>query len=403
MPVLDGRACANRQRRVRRSGLRCCRSRRRSRSGPRSIDRRKRTAGGLDADMHRRHMVQRLERSSPSCRGGASCPSSNRNSASTAAKPPRMTGKRSADPERSAERSAEDRPGESILAERARRAARPMSPTFQPAIASGHSSIAASWHRVRLGEVRRQAPRESCRAAVAGPDARRRTVARSPSGNVVPVVRQSDQAPYPFIVPRTRRLKGMGNRCHYQYTAPNRHVLFETRGAIDVAEEWPWRTSMRLGWPARFTFSARWHWRSVSSGRAGARSACSRFREPSAGRRHTAGGRDGRIIPVTTLAGDGRGSLRAALEATEPRIIVFEVGGVIDSSVRTLRIKSPNVTIAGQTAPSPGITLIRGGIDMRDPRRDPATHPRTPRRGRAKPRAAAGARTRSPRRPAPTT
>ncbi len=69
---------------------------------------------------------------------------------------------------------------------------------------------------------------------------------------------------------------------------------------------------------------------------------------------HTVGGRDGRIIAVTTLAGDGPGSLRAALAATEPRIIVFEVGGVIDLERRTLRIESPNVTIAGQTAPSPG-------------------------------------------------
>jgi pectate lyase len=79
---------------------------------------------------------------------------------------------------------------------------------------------------------------------------------------------------------------------------------------------------------------------------------------------HTVGGRGGRIIPVTTLAGDGPGSLRAAVAATEPRIIVFEVGGVIDLERRTLKIESPNVTIAGQTAPSPGITLIQGGMDI---------------------------------------
>src|SRR6185503_1378630 len=78
----------------------------------------------------------------------------------------------------------------------------------------------------------------------------------------------------------------------------------------------------------------------------------------------TPGGRGGRIIKVTTLAGDGAGSLRAALEVAEPRIIVFEVGGVIDLQRRTLRITQPNVTIAGQTAPSPGITLIQGGIDV---------------------------------------
>lgn len=78
----------------------------------------------------------------------------------------------------------------------------------------------------------------------------------------------------------------------------------------------------------------------------------------------TAGGRGGEIIRVTTLAADGPGSLRAALEAEGPRIIVFEVGGVIDLGRQTLRLTNPHVTIAGQTAPSPGITLIRGGMDI---------------------------------------
>lgn len=78
----------------------------------------------------------------------------------------------------------------------------------------------------------------------------------------------------------------------------------------------------------------------------------------------TPGGRGGRIVKVTTLANEGDGSLRAALALTEPRIIVFEVGGVIDLERQTLRITEPNVTIAGQTAPSPGITLIEGGIDV---------------------------------------
>jgi pectate lyase len=78
----------------------------------------------------------------------------------------------------------------------------------------------------------------------------------------------------------------------------------------------------------------------------------------------TPGGRGGRIVKVTTLANDGVGSLRAALAMAEPRIIVFEVGGVIDLERQTLKITEPNVTIAGQTAPSPGVTLIQGGIDV---------------------------------------
>jgi hypothetical protein len=79
----------------------------------------------------------------------------------------------------------------------------------------------------------------------------------------------------------------------------------------------------------------------------------------------TRGGAGGRIIRVTTLAADGPGSLRAALNETGPRIVVFEVGGVIDLGRSTIALANPFVTIAGQTAPSPGITLIRGGMDIR--------------------------------------
>jgi pectate lyase len=78
----------------------------------------------------------------------------------------------------------------------------------------------------------------------------------------------------------------------------------------------------------------------------------------------TAGGRGGEIVKVTNLNADGAGSLKAAIDTKGKRIIVFEVGGVIDLGAKTLDIREPDVTIAGQTAPSPGITLIRGGIDI---------------------------------------
>ena len=74
------------------------------------------------------------------------------------------------------------------------------------------------------------------------------------------------------------------------------------------------------------------------------------------------GGSGGEILKVTNLNNDGPGSLREALSADGARTIVFEVGGVIDLEEEELRITHPNVTIAGQTAPSPGITLIRGGM-----------------------------------------
>ncbi|HEY0599719.1 pectate lyase [Brevundimonas sp.] len=78
----------------------------------------------------------------------------------------------------------------------------------------------------------------------------------------------------------------------------------------------------------------------------------------------TPGGRGGWIIRVTNLNSEGPGSLRAAIEAEGPRIVVFEVGGVIDLGKKTLKLQNPYITIAGQTAPSPGITLIRGGMDI---------------------------------------
>lgn len=76
----------------------------------------------------------------------------------------------------------------------------------------------------------------------------------------------------------------------------------------------------------------------------------------------TQGGNGGRLIRVSSLAADGPGSLRAALDAKGPRTIVFEVGGVIDLAGSQLRLREPNVTVAGQTAPAPGITIIRGEI-----------------------------------------
>jgi len=79
---------------------------------------------------------------------------------------------------------------------------------------------------------------------------------------------------------------------------------------------------------------------------------------------HTPGGRGGQIIRVTTLAPEGPGSFLEAVMTKGPRIVVFEVGGVIDLNLRTVTLREPFLTIAGQTAPSPGITLIRGGLDV---------------------------------------
>lgn len=86
------------------------------------------------------------------------------------------------------------------------------------------------------------------------------------------------------------------------------------------------------------------------------------------------GGRGGAVIKVTSLDEDGPGTLREALLTAGPRIIVFDVSGVIDlgdpnasdpydesPSNNILVIEHGDVTIAGQTAPGGGVT-IRGRL-----------------------------------------
>jgi len=79
----------------------------------------------------------------------------------------------------------------------------------------------------------------------------------------------------------------------------------------------------------------------------------------------TKGGSGGTIIKVTNLNKEGNGSLSNAIQFEGPRIIVFEVAGIIDLKGNILQIKNPFITIAGQTAPFPGITIVKGGIRIR--------------------------------------
>lgn len=66
------------------------------------------------------------------------------------------------------------------------------------------------------------------------------------------------------------------------------------------------------------------------------------------------------VYHITSLANSGAGTFRNAVEASGPRVIVFERSGYIDLTA-DLNIANPCITIAGQTAPSPGITVRGSG------------------------------------------
>jgi len=77
--------------------------------------------------------------------------------------------------------------------------------------------------------------------------------------------------------------------------------------------------------------------------------------------KYTTGGRGGAVCHVTNLNDAGPGSLRDAVSVSN-RIVVFDVGGVINISDRIVIKK--NIYVAGQTAPGGGITIYGNGVAL---------------------------------------
>lgn len=75
---------------------------------------------------------------------------------------------------------------------------------------------------------------------------------------------------------------------------------------------------------------------------------------------YATGGRGCQVVHVTNLNAAGAGSLADAVSQPN-RFVVFDVGGVIDITGKSITIAS-NITIAGQTAPGEGITIYGGRV-----------------------------------------
>ncbi|HEX2860237.1 MAG TPA: hypothetical protein VHN79_01300 [Lacunisphaera sp.] len=75
------------------------------------------------------------------------------------------------------------------------------------------------------------------------------------------------------------------------------------------------------------------------------------------------GGRGGRVIVVTNLNDSGPGSFRDACEQAGPRIVVFNVSGIIRLKDR-ISIRAPYITIAGNTAPGDGVCIAGDTVEL---------------------------------------
>jgi len=75
------------------------------------------------------------------------------------------------------------------------------------------------------------------------------------------------------------------------------------------------------------------------------------------------GGRGGKVIVVTNLNDSGPGSFRDAVEQGGPRIVVFNVAGIIRLKA-AVSIRAPYITIAGNTAPGDGICIAGNTVQL---------------------------------------
>jgi hypothetical protein len=75
------------------------------------------------------------------------------------------------------------------------------------------------------------------------------------------------------------------------------------------------------------------------------------------------GGRGGGVMVVTSLEDRGPGTFREACEAGGPRIVVFNVAGIIRLKEKIL-IRAPYITIDGSSAPGDGVCIAGDTVEL---------------------------------------
>ncbi len=75
------------------------------------------------------------------------------------------------------------------------------------------------------------------------------------------------------------------------------------------------------------------------------------------------GGRGGKVYVVTSLEDSGPGTFREALEAAGPRIVIFNVSGIIRLKEK-IRVRAPYITISGATAPGDGVCVAGNTVEL---------------------------------------
>src|SRR3954468_6124279 len=75
------------------------------------------------------------------------------------------------------------------------------------------------------------------------------------------------------------------------------------------------------------------------------------------------GGRGGNVFVVTSLDDSGPGTLREACEAGGPRVVVFNVAGLIRLKTR-ISVRAPYITIDGSSAPGDGVCVAGDTFEL---------------------------------------